>query len=65
MNPVYLRLVIYALSSLFSMLPAAWAGWVSYDAAAQMVQVSVPGLAAAAMTGLAVSGGIFARWGVK
>lgn len=65
MNPVYIRLIAYVLSILFGMIPAAWAGWVSYDAASQMLQVSVPGLATAVGGGLAITGGIFARWGVK
>lgn len=65
MNPVYIRLIAYVLSTMFGMIPAAWAGWVSYDAAAQVVQISVPGLAAAVGAGLALTSAIFARWGKK
>lgn len=64
-NAVYIRLIVYALSTLLGMIPAAWAGWISYDEAAQVLSVSVPGLVTAAVAGLAVTGGIFARWGVK
>lgn len=65
MNPVYIRLLAYVLSTLFGMIPAAWAGWIAYDAVAQTVTVSVPGLATALATGIAVSGAIFRKWGVK
>lgn len=65
MNPVYIRLLAYALSTVLGMIPAAWAGWISFDATAQMVQISVPGFAAALAGGLGLSGAIFAKWGVK
>lgn len=65
MNPVYIRLIVYALSSLLTMLPLSLSSWVSYDAASQMLSVSIPGLAAAIVGGLAMSGAVFARWGKK
>jgi hypothetical protein len=65
MDPVYLRLIVYVLSTLLAMVPASWAGFVSYDATLQVVTISLPGLITAVAGGLAVSGGIFARWGVK
>ncbi|MEH7827093.1 hypothetical protein [Gemmobacter denitrificans] len=63
MDLVYIRLIAYALSMLAGMIPAAWAGWASYDAVAGTVTVSIEGLAAAAGAGLAMSVGIFKRWG--
>lgn len=65
MNPVYLRVAIYILSTLLGMIPAAWAGFISYDAASQVLSVSVPGLVTAVAAGLTVSGGVFAIWGKK
>lgn len=65
MPAVYIRLLAYALSTLLGMIPAAWAGWISYDAAAQVVQISVPGLAAAVVAGLGLTGAVFAKWGVR
>lgn len=65
MNAVYIRLIVYTLSTVLGMIPAAWAGWIAYDASAQVLSVSIPGLVAAAVAGLAVTGGIFARWGIK
>ena len=65
MNPVYIRLIVYVLSILAGMIPASWAGWVSYDAASEMLVISLPGLAAAIAGGLALTGAVFARWGIK
>lgn len=65
MNSVYVRLLVYVLSTVAGMVPAGWAGWVSYDEAAQLVQISLPGLAAAIAGGLGLSGAIFAKWGIK
>lgn len=64
-DPVYIRLVAYVLSTLLAMIPASWAGWVSYDAATQMLQVSVPGLATAITGGLASALAVFRVWGTK
>jgi hypothetical protein len=65
MNAVYIRLALYALSSLLAMIPASWAGFVAYDAAQQVVTVSLPGFVTAIVGALALSGGVFAKWGVK
>ena len=47
-------------------IPAGrFVGRITYDAATQMLQISVGGLAAAAVRGLAVAGGIFKMWGRK
>ena len=65
MNIVYVRLIAYVLSTLAAMVPAAWAGWIDYDAAAGVVTISLQGLAGAVAGGIGLSGAIFARWGVK
>lgn len=65
MENVYVRLLIYVLSIVFGMIPAAWAGWISYDEASQMLQISVSGLAVAIVGGLGLTGAVFARWGIK
>jgi hypothetical protein len=65
MNPVYLRVILYLLSTVLGMIPAAWAGFISYDAATQVLSVSVPGLVTAVGAGLTLGGGVFAIWGKK
>jgi len=65
MHPVYIRLIVYVLSTVAGMIPAAWAGWISYDAAAGMLQISVQGLGGAIAAGLALALGVFKKWGVK
>lgn len=65
MPAIYIRLIVYVLSTLAGMIPAAWAGWITYDAAAGMLHVSIEGLVGAIAAGLALSGGVFARWGVR
>lgn len=65
MQTVYIRLIAYVLSTLAGMIPAAWAGWITYDAAAGVLHVSIEGLAGALAAGLALSGAVFARWGVR
>lgn len=65
MQIVYIRIVVYALSLLLGMIPAAWAGFVSYDQATGILSVSVEGLVTAAAGALAVSGGVFAKWGTR
>lgn len=65
MNNVYVRLILYVLSTVLAMVPAAWAGFVTYDAAHQLVTISLPGLASMIATALAGSAGVFKVWGVK
>lgn len=63
MNLVYLRLLIYVLSTLAGMIPAGWAGLVSYDATAGVLVISLEGMAAAVAVGLGGSVAILRRWG--
>jgi len=44
MNPVYIRLIVYVLSTLAGLMPAAWAGFAAYDAVAGTVTISIEGL---------------------
>lgn len=64
-NLVYIRLLAYALSVVVGLIPAAWAGWISYNEASQMLQISLPGMATAVAGGIGLTGTIFAKWGVK
>ena len=65
LQPIVLRLVVYALSSLLGLIPAAYAGLAVYSQATGDLTIHVSGIVAAALAGLAVTGGIFAKWGVK
>lgn len=62
---VYVRIVAYVLSLLAGMIPAAWAGFASYDAMAGTITVSIEGLALALVTAFAGSLAIFKRWGTR
>lgn len=62
---VYVRIVAYVLSLLAGMIPAAWAGFASYDAVAGTITVSIEGLALALVTAFAGSLAIFRRWGTR
>ena len=64
-NLVYIRLLAYVLSVVAGLIPAAWAGWISYNEASQMLQISLPGMATAVTGGVGLTGAIFAKWGVK
>ena len=60
---VYVRITAYVLSILAGLIPAAWAGWASYDAVAGTVVVSIEGLAVALVAAFAGSLAIFRKWG--
>ncbi len=62
---VYIRMLAYVLSTLAGFIPAAWAGWLSFNETANTVTIGIEGLAAAVVSGLAVSFAIFRKWGVK
>lgn len=68
MNPMHVtwvRVVLYVLSTVLAMLPASWAGLVAFDPETNMLMLSVPGIAAAVVTGLAGSAAVFSKWGIK
>jgi undecaprenyl pyrophosphate phosphatase UppP len=65
MNPVYLRLGLYVLSSAIAAIPAAYAGLITYDMARDVLTMKPMGIVSALVGGGAISGGIFAKWGTK
>jgi fumarate reductase subunit C len=65
MNPVYLRLALYLASTVLGLIPAAFAGFVSFDAATNMLSINVEGLITALFAGSALTSGVFAVWGKK
>lgn len=65
MNPVYLRLASYALSGVIGLIPAYYAGYVSYDMVKDVLTIKPMGLLTAGLASGAITGGIFAKWGVK
>lgn len=62
---VYVRIVAYVLSLVAGMIPAAWAGFASYDAVAGTVTVSIEGLALALVVAFSGSLAVFKRWGTR
>lgn len=65
MNPVYVRLALYVVSTLLGMIPASLAGYVSYNAATYALTIDVQAVVIALFAGFAMSAGILNRWGVK
>lgn len=64
MGNVYVRLIIYVLSPILTTLAALLSGYgVSY--ADGVLSIHVEALAVAVVAALPISGGIFARWGVR
>ena len=67
MNNVYVRLIVYILSTILGSVPAVALGWFSYqflDGNINMT-VSLEGAATALLTALGISGGVFKVWGTK
>lgn len=66
MNSVFVRMAIYILSPVLTMLAGLLAGWgVTYDAATHMLSINVEAVIGAAVAAAGLSGAIFARWGVR
>ena len=67
MNNVYVRLIVYVLSTLLGALPALALGWFSYQYTDGLIHVSVnvEGAVTALVTALGISGGVFKIWGTK
>ena len=65
MNAVYIRLALYVISTLLGMIPASFAGYVSYDAATYALTIDVQAVVIAIFAGFAMSAGVLTRWGVK
>lgn len=65
LQPVVLRLLIYILSPLIGLVPASFAGAVSLDTAHGILAVNFPAMVTAGLSAVAVTGGVFAKWGTK
>lgn len=65
MQSVYLRVALYVFSTVFGMIPAAWAGWVSYDAASYRLVIDIQAVAIAVFAGSGLSLGVLRRWGIR
>lgn len=67
MNNVYIRLIVYILSTILGSVPAVALGWFSYQFldGTIHVTVSLEGAATALLTAIGISGGVFKVWGTK
>ncbi|GLK63352.1 hypothetical protein [Paracoccus kondratievae] len=66
MNSVFVRMAIYILSPLLTMLAGLLGGWgINYDAATHVLSINVEAVIAAAVAAAGLSGAVFARWGVR
>ena len=67
MNNVYVRLLVYILSTILGSVPAVALGWFSYQFLDGNINVTVSleGAATALLTALGISGGVFKVWGTK
>ena len=67
MHNVYVRLIVYTLSTILGSVPAVALGWFSYQFLDGYIHVTVSleGAATALLTALGISGGVFKVWGTK
>jgi hypothetical protein len=67
MNPVYIRLLIYIMSTVLGSIPAVALGWFSYQFLDGMIHItiSLEGAATALLSAIGISGGVFKIWGKK
>ncbi len=67
MNNVYVRLIVYILSTVLGSVPAVALGWFSYQFLDGniLVTVSLEGAATALLSAVGISGGVFKVWGTK
>lgn len=67
MNNVYVRLIVYILSTVLGSVPAVALGWFSYQFLDGMIHVtiSLEGAATALLSAVGISGGVFKVWGKK
>lgn len=67
MSNVYIRLLVYIISTLLGSVPAVALGWFSYEFVNGLIHItiSVEGAATALLTALGISGGVFKIWGTK
>ena len=67
MTNVYVRLIVYILSTILGSIPAVALGWFSYKFLDGMIHVTVSleGAATALLAAIGISGGVFKIWGTK
>lgn len=67
MNPVYIRLLVYIMSTVLGSIPAVALGWFSYQFLDGMIHItiSLEGAATALLSAIGISGGVFKIWGKK
>jgi hypothetical protein len=67
MSNVYIRLLVYIISTLLGSVPAVALGWFSYEFVNGLIHItiSVEGAATALLTAVGISGGVFKIWGTK
>lgn len=67
MNNVYVRLIVYILSTILGSVPVAALGGFSYQFLDGNIHVTVSleGAVTALLTAIGISGGVFKVWGTK
>lgn len=67
MTNVYVRLLVYILSTLLGSVPAVALGWFSYQFVDGLIQITVnlEGAVTALLVAVGLSGGVFKLWGTK
>lgn len=66
MQSVYVRILLYVLSSMLALVPLSIAQYgVAIDAENLRITVDLQALVPAVFTGFAMSAGILKRWGVR
>lgn len=67
MTNVYVRLLVYILSTLLGSIPAVALGWFSYQFVDGLIQITInlEGAVTALLVAIGLSGGVFKLWGTK
>lgn len=67
MTNVYVRLLVYILSTLLGSVPAVALGWFSYQFVDGLIQITInlEGAVTALLVAIGLSGGVFKLWGTK
>ncbi len=67
MTNVYVRLLVYVLSTLLGSVPAVALGWFSYQFVDGLIQITInlEGAVTALLVAVGLSGGVFKLWGTK
>lgn len=67
MTNVYVRLLVYILSTLLGSVPAVALGWFSYQFVDGLIQITInpEGAVTALLVAVGISGGVFKVWGTK